>query len=158
MTNLQAWREADFKLGLRTSETVGFVVIYAMRDKPRNFPCIHGRIRPADHPTSAGEMRPAAPASLPRLPVRVSPNFQASTAAIGAILPLAMASGKDCYPPDPAVRPGSPERWVCAASPPFGCPWVNGSNRPENEPALAGERRRGRCIFGAGGEWMSGKG
>jgi hypothetical protein len=30
------------------------------------------------------QMRPAAPASSPRLPVRLSPNFQASTAAIGA--------------------------------------------------------------------------
>src|ERR1700737_2448171 len=29
---------------------------------------------------------------------------------------------------------------------------------PGNEPALAGGRRRGRCIFGGGGEWMSGKG
>jgi hypothetical protein len=27
-----------------------------------------------------------------------------------------------------------------------------------NEPALAGGRRRGGCIFGGGGEWMSGKG
>jgi hypothetical protein len=25
----QAWREADFKLGLRTSEPVGFLVVYA---------------------------------------------------------------------------------------------------------------------------------
>jgi len=30
--------------------------------------------------------------------------------------------------------------------------------RAWNEPALAGGRRRGRCIFGGGGEWMSGKG
>jgi hypothetical protein len=27
-----------------------------------------------------------------------------------------------------------------------------------NEPALAGGRRRGGCIFGGGGEWVSGKG
>jgi hypothetical protein len=32
-----------------------------------------------------------------------------------------------------------------------GCP-------PKNEPALAGGRRRGRCIFGGGGQWVSGKG
>src|SRR6266851_2521629 len=28
---------------------------------------------------------------------------------------------------------------------------------PENEPALAGGRRRGRYIFGDGGRWVSGK-
>jgi hypothetical protein len=34
----------------------------------------------------------------------------------------------------------------------------NRSSCPKNEPALAGGRRRGRCIFGAGGEWMSSRG
>src|SRR6266852_2595222 len=43
------------------------------------------------------------------LPVRLSPNFQASTAALGATLLLARASAKGRSPPDSAVRCPDPE-------------------------------------------------
>jgi hypothetical protein len=53
------------------------------------------------------------------------------TAAIGAILSPGRVPAKVGSPPDSAVRSGRPERRVCAALPPFGCPWVNESNRPQ---------------------------
>jgi hypothetical protein len=46
---------------------------------------------------------------------------------------------------------GPPDRAVPVAT-------ANGRKGAGNEPALAGGRRRGGCIFGGGGEWMSGKG
>ena len=56
------------------------------------------------------------------------------------LAPLARGFTKD---PNPRLAPGRPERGVCAALPPFGCPWVNESNRPPSCPTLRRQRMAG---------------